>query len=267
MSDDLSNKNVLCFNCDWRGPFGQLKREEILICPTCHSDNTRIIKSLDDKMYFTKRLCRGDDIDFGLKCCPFCGRDSANLELYSYTDTDTSSVVFVVSCLCCHSKSASAHDRDHAISEWNRRADGPELANQKAQNEALMVTITSMGQTTNDLLDKCKEFEAQNAVLRKALDRIQEMVDVKECDDCEIVFSNIYQEAEQALSTTPSEALEKQRKKDEVLDMLVKVLEKTDDAMAIHSDRHNEPFVQSFCRGGKSIVRKALAAAKKLEGE
>lgn len=99
-----------------------------------------------------------------------------------------------------------------------------------------------------DTLDMCQqelaELKAQNAVLREAFEEL-DSITIKGSPEDRII--------KQALSTTPSEALEKQRKKDEVFKMLL-----------------------SVCETGVKIAREegivfrqaenALAAAKELEG-
>lgn len=117
----------------------------------------------------------------------------------------------------------------------NTKSESQELADLKAQNEALMKTITNMGQTTNELIDKCQELEAQNAVLSDLLSDAEPVV-YDAClyyskegvvSDLDEAFNKYHEPIMKALSTTPSEALEKQRKKDEVFEMLLEACEKT----------------------------------------
>jgi Fe2+ or Zn2+ uptake regulation protein len=62
--------------------------------------------------------------------------------------------------------------------------------------------VTDNSKVNYNLIEENKKLTKQRDYLLDVLGKIQEMVDVKECDDCEIVFSNIYQEAEQAIESS-----------------------------------------------------------------
>ena len=115
-----------------------------------------------------------------------------------------------------------------------------------------------------DTLDMCQqelaELKAQNAVLREALS----FYSSKSYQSKRLWAKSISEDqggiANKALSTTPSEALEKQRKKDEVFDMLVEAV--------IWMSGSKDFSPEGIARGGFiKIVEPAIKAAKELEGE
>lgn len=120
-----------------------------------------------------------------------------------------------------------------------------QLAAERAKAAGLLETIESQKQTHDALVKKVAGLEAQNAVMRAALEFYKRnWVANADGDMCEPHLTRTWYEpndalfhdagsiAQQALSLTPSDAAEMMRKKDEAVKGLVK-------ALSFYAEEHN----------------------------